>query len=162
VYQNLVLHWSNVQLHQYGLIQEIHMTGTDNKSVYLHFAAAVNHRNLDALDPLVAPDWMNHGAGPNEPPGAERFKRIFAHFIAACPDFQITVEDQLAEDDKVMVRWRDTGTHTAGPLLGVLPTGKAIVLTGIDVLRIKNGQIIERWSESDQLYLLQTLGIVPS
>jgi predicted ester cyclase len=60
-----------------------------------------------------------------------------------------------------LVRWRDTGTHTGSPLLGVPPSGKAIVLTGIDVLRIKNGQIIERWSESDQLYLLQTLGIIP-
>jgi steroid delta-isomerase-like uncharacterized protein len=137
------------------------MSEADNKSVYLRFAAAVNQRNLDALDPLVAPNWINHGADPNEPPGAERFKRIFAEFIAACPDFQITVEDQLAEGDKVMVRWHDTGTHTGSPLLGVPPSGKAIVLTGIDVLRLKNGQIIERWSESDQLYLLQTLGIIP-
>jgi steroid delta-isomerase-like uncharacterized protein len=137
------------------------MSEADNKTVYLRFAQAVNQRNLDALDPLVASNWINHGADPNEPPGAERFKRIFAELIAACPDFQITVEDQLAEGDKVMIRWRDTGTHTAVPLLGVPPSGKAIVLTGIDVLRIKNGQIIERWSESDRLYLLQTLGIIP-
>jgi len=137
------------------------MSEADNKTVYLRFAQAVNQRNLDALDPLVASNWINHGADPNEPPGAERFKRIFAHFITACPDFHITVEDQLAEGDKVMVRWRDTGTHTAGPLLGVSATGKVIVLSGIDVLRITNGQIVEQWSESDQLYLLQTLGRIP-
>jgi steroid delta-isomerase-like uncharacterized protein len=138
------------------------MPETDIKALYPRFAQAVNQRNLDALDALVAPDWINHGADPNEPLGAERFKWIFAEFIAACPDFWITVEDQLAEGDKVMVRWRDTGTHTARPLLGVPASGKAIVLTGIDVLRIREGQIIERWSESDQLYLLQALGIIPS
>src|SRR5690349_16767812 len=103
------------------LFQEPNMSEVGNKAIYLRFAQAVNQRNLDALDPLVASDWINHGADPNEPPGAERFKRIFAELIAACPDFQITVEDQLTEGDKVMIRWRDTGTHTAGPLLGVPP-----------------------------------------
>jgi steroid delta-isomerase-like uncharacterized protein len=142
-------------------VHERIMSELDNKSIYLRFAAVVNQRNLDALDLLIAPDWINHGADPHEPPGAERFKRIFAQFITACPDFQIVVEDQLAEGDKVMVRWRDIGTNTAGPLLGVAATGKAIVLTGIDVLRIANGQIVERWSESDQLFLLQTLGLMP-
>jgi len=137
------------------------MSPINNKAIYLRFAKAVNERNLNALDALVASDWLNHGAEPDEPAGAERFKRIFSDLIAACPDFQIVVEDQVAEDDKVVVRWTDTGTHTGAPLFGIEPTGKQFLLTGIDILRIFDDQIVERWSESDMLYLLRSLEVLP-
>ena len=135
------------------------MSAADNKAIYAQLAAAVNSRNLEALDNLIAPDIVIHGADPSDPPGAERFKRNFRALIAAFPDFQIVVEDQIAEGDKVVVRWSDTGTHQ-GVFAGVMPTGKPLLLTGIDILRIADGRIVERWSEYDMLSVLEELGAI--
>jgi hypothetical protein len=71
----------------------------DIKLIYPRLAAAVNARDLDALDGLILPQIVNHGADPSDPPGAERFKRRFQALIAAFPDFHIAVEDQIAEGD---------------------------------------------------------------
>jgi len=131
----------------------------DIKLIYPRLAAAVNARDLDILDQLISPQIVNHGADPSDPPGAERFKRNFRVLIAAFPDFQITVEDQVAAGDKVVVRWTDTGTHL-GEFAGAAPTGKPLLLTGIDILRIAGGRIVERWSEYDMLSVVEELGVV--
>jgi predicted ester cyclase len=131
----------------------------DLKAIYPRLATAVNNRDLDALDDLIHPAILNHGADPSDPPGAERFKRNFRTLIAAFPDFQIAVEDQIVEGDKVVVRWVDTGTH-AGVFAGAMPTGKPLLLTGIDILRIADGKIVERWSEYDMLSVLEELGAI--
>jgi steroid delta-isomerase-like uncharacterized protein len=135
------------------------MTKNDLKSIYQQFANAVNRRDLDALDQICDPDLINHGADPDEPRGAYHFKHVFRNFIAACPDFQVAIEDQIAEDDKVVVRWVDTGTHTGAALFGVPATGKQIILTGIDILRIRDGKMVERWAENDKMYLMETLDL---
>jgi steroid delta-isomerase-like uncharacterized protein len=136
------------------------MTKNDLKSIYQQFADAVNRRDLDALDQIFDPELINHGADPDEPRGAYHFKHVFRNFIAACPDLQVTIQDQIAEDDKVVVRWADMGTHTGAALLGIPATGKQIILTGIDILRIRDGKIVERWAENDRVYLMETLGLI--
>lgn len=130
------------------------------KFIYEQLADAVNRRELDALDQIFDQNLINHGADPNEPRGAYHFKQIFREFIAACPDFQVTVEDTIVEGDKLVVRWIDTGTHTGAPLFGAPATGKQIILTGIDILRIRDGKIVERWAENDKMYLMETLGLI--
>jgi predicted ester cyclase len=132
----------------------------DLKRVYQELVDAVNRRDLGALDQIFDADLINHGADPDEPRGAYHFKQIFSQFIAACPDLRVTIEDAIAEDDKLVVRWSDLGMHTGAPLLGVPATGKQIVLTGIDILRIRDGRIVERWGENDKLYLMETLGLI--
>ena len=136
------------------------MTKNDLKSIYQRFADAVNRRDLDALDQIFDPDLIDHGADPDEPRGAYHFKQVFRNFIAACPDLQVTIEDSITKDDKLIVRWTDTGTHTGAPLLGVPATGKQIILTGIEILRIRDGKIVERWAENDMRYLMETLGLI--
>jgi predicted ester cyclase len=136
------------------------MMTDDLKRIYQELADAVNRRDLDALDQIFDRDLINHGADPDEPHGAGHFKQIFREFIAACPDFQVTVEDTIVEGDRLVVRWMDAGTHTGAPLFGAPATGKQIIMTGIDILRIRNGKIIERWAESDKLYLMETLGLI--
>lgn len=131
------------------------------ESIYPRLADAVNQRDLDALDELIAPDIINHGSDPNDPPGAERFKRSFRSLIATCPDLRVTVEQQVAQGDWVAVRWTDRGTDTGG-FWGRPPTGKEVLLTGIDLIRVEGGRIAERWGESDLLFVLQELGIVPA
>ena len=136
------------------------MLKDDLKPVYQELADAVNRRDLEALDLIFDPHLINHGADPDEPRGAYHFKLVFRGLIAACPDLRVTIEDAIAEDDKLVVRWSDIGTHTGAPLLGIPATGKQIILTGIDILRIRDGRIVERWAENDKLYLMETLGLI--
>ena len=136
------------------------MSTNELKRIYQELADAVNRRELDALDQIFDPDLINHGADPDEPRGAYHFKQVFRNFIAACPDLQVTIEDSITKDDKLVVRWTDTGTHTGAPLLGVPATGKQIILTSIEILRIRDGKIVERWAENDMRYLMETLGLI--
>jgi predicted ester cyclase len=80
---------------------------------------------------------------------------------AALPDLQVTVEDLLAEGDKVALRLRGRGTHR-GPFAGVAPTGRPVALTSMELLRLAGGKLVEHWDEFDTLGVLQQLGAIPA
>jgi predicted ester cyclase len=79
--------------------------------------------------------------------------------LQAFPDLQITVEDMVAEGDKVAVRWRLRATHQ-GEFMGIPPTGNQVTMTGIDINRLEGGRLVERWGNEDMLGLLQQLGVM--
>ncbi|MFN8008848.1 MAG: ester cyclase [Terriglobia bacterium] len=93
--------------------------------------------------------------------GPQGFKDIVAMYRAAFPDARMTINDLLAEGDKVMVRWTAHGTHL-GQLLNFVPTRKVVTVSGIDVYRIFNGKIEETWVSWDALGFLQQLGVIPA
>ncbi|AFO56489.1 putative cyclase [Natrinema sp. J7-2] len=70
----------------------------------------------------------------------------------------VTIDDLMAADEKVALRWTMTGTHEGGPLFGVEPTGQEVELTAIEINRFEDGKLIETWTQSDQLGLMQQLG----
>jgi steroid delta-isomerase-like uncharacterized protein len=118
--------------------------------------------NLDIIDELVFTDFVGHGtAADGGDQGREAYKRFVIEMRTAFPDLRITVEDQVAEGDKVVTRWRARGTHT-GPFQGIPPTGKRGEISGIIIDRIADGKVIECWSNTDDLGLLQQLGVVPA
>lgn len=102
---------------------------------------------LEAIDELVSPSLAG-------------FTRDLAIMRAAFPDARFTIEDMIAEDDKLADRYTISGTHQQ-PFLGIPATGKRIHLTGITIVRIADGKITERWAVTDQLGLLQQLGALP-
>src|SRR5689334_4975105 len=110
---------------------------------------------LDLLEELTAADYADH----NLPSGVTPRQSIAA-FRAGFPDAQVMVEDIIGEDDKAVVRYTISGTHT-GSLYGIPPTGKAVRMTGISMYRTGEGKLVEGWVEYDQLGLLQQLGVVP-
>ena len=117
---------------------------------------------LEVIDELVATDFVGHGtAADGGDQGREAYKRFAIEMRTAFPDLQITVEDQVAEGDKVVTRWRARGTHT-GEFQGIPPTGKPGEMSGTIIDRIADGKIIECWSNTDDLGLLQQLGAVPA
>lgn len=120
-----------------------------------------NKSNLDAVDAIYAPDVVNHELPPGMPEGIEGTKAYFGMFISAFPDTQMTVEDQIAEGDRVVTRWTARGTHT-GELMGIPATGKQVTVTGINVDRIAGGRIVEEWGEFDMMGMMQQLGVVPT
>jgi predicted ester cyclase len=108
-----------------------------------------NHTgNLDAAEELFAPEQA--GAARQE---ATEFRQGF-------PDVVSTIEDLIAEGDKVAARWRARATHH-GEYMGVPPTGKEVEFTGISVYRIEGGKIAESWSVEDELGLMRQIGAVP-
>jgi steroid delta-isomerase-like uncharacterized protein len=115
-----------------------------------------------AVDRYVHPDCVVHDPPvPDAPSGAESLRRAAAMFRQALPDWHSDVLQLVAEGDTVVERFRASGTHTGGPLMGVPPTGRTLVLDGINVFRIEDGRIVERWGRLDELGLLRQLGLVP-
>lgn len=123
---------------------------------------AFNEGRLDVTEELVASDFVGHDPSlPEEVRGPAGVKEVIAGYRAAFPDIQITIEDQIADGDLVVTRWRATGTHQ-GELMGMPATGKQATVTGITIDRIADDQIVESWDNWDTLGLMQQLGAIPA
>lgn len=113
-------------------------------------------------DEIFAPNHVNHDPNiPMEASGPEGMKQLFGMYKSAFPDGRQTIEDQIAEGDKVVSRWSATGTHQ-GELMGIPPSGNRAEITGITIDRFAEGKIVESWSNYDLLGLMQQIGAVPS
>jgi steroid delta-isomerase-like uncharacterized protein len=120
-----------------------------------------NGGNFDVVDELVASDFIVHAALPeDEVHGPEGAKQYFAMLRQAFPDLHFTIEEQIADGDRVVTRWTATGTHT-GTFQGIPPTGTRSTTSEIDIDRIANGKVVECWMQMDRLGLLQQLGAIP-
>ncbi len=121
-----------------------------------------NRGNYALLGELVASDFVIRSSTPGgEIHGREGAEHFFVMLRAAFPDLHFTIEDQIADEDRVVTRWTARGTHT-GEFQGVPPTNKPVGMSGIDIDRIANGKVVECWTNTDELGLLQQLGVVPT
>jgi predicted ester cyclase len=148
--------------------RSITMSTEQNKANYLRFIEeAMNKGNLVVAEELASPGLVVHFLPPGTPPGPESMKRLVVSTRAAFPDFRATVEDLVAEGDKLVARCTMTGTHR-GPYLNhlktvMLPTSKRFSVQGIDFwLYDSNGKLLEFWSGLDRLGMLQQLGAIPA
>jgi predicted ester cyclase len=127
----------------------------DNKMIVRNYIDRVwNQHDYTAIDENVSPGYIQHS--PNVPPGPEGVKAFFQMIESAFSDVRFTVEDMIAEADKVVWRWTIEGKHT-GNFRGLAPTGKNFRLTGISILRLENGKFAENWVEQDMAGLLGQL-----
>jgi len=117
--------------------------------------------DVSVLDAIMSPDFVDHDPTPGQGTGREGYKEMAAGFFGAFSDFSVRNEDVIAEGEKAALRWTARGRHT-GPLLGIPPTGREIRLRGIDIIRVHDGRIAERWGEFDLFGLLQQLGVIPA
>lgn len=120
---------------------------------------SINGRNADLLDDYMSTDYVHHGADGTET-GREMHKAASRLYFVAFPDAKFHMLDQIGEGDKVVTRWRFTGTHK-GPLEALPPTGNSVDLTGISIYRIEGGRVVEGWEASNALLFLQQLGLFP-
>jgi predicted ester cyclase len=116
-----------------------------------------NH-NVALIDEFF-PDCVYRAPAVGELRG-EAYKQFLTQVLAAFPDGRWTVEDQVAEGDKVVTRWSFTGIHR-GNLMGIAPTGKQVTTSGVMIDRIVGGKIAEEWEEYDALGMMQQLGAIP-
>ena len=124
-------------------------------------------RTFAGLDTVLAshesyygPDWVGHfpGMPPLDADGHRQYSEVMN---TAFPDLERTIEDLVAHGDKVVARWTATGTHT-GDFMGIPPSRQVATSSGITIFRIADGRIVEEWSESDMLGLLQQVGAIPA
>jgi steroid delta-isomerase-like uncharacterized protein len=134
----------------------------ENKALVRRLVAEVwNAGDLDVIDELLAPEWVRHDpAAPEELRGPDGFRRFVEMYRSAFPDIRFTVEDQVAEGDKVATRWSAVGTHQE-ELMGMPPSGNRAEVTGITLERISGGKFVESWDQHDALGMMRQLGFVP-
>ena len=138
------------------------MSTEDNKALIRRFYEEVfNKKNLAAIDEFFAPNHVDHTLPPGLPGGLEGTKQAISMTLMGFPDLHITVEDMIAEGDKV-VTWFTTRGTQQGALGGIPPTGKQVAVSTIEIARIAGGKIVEDWGLDDRLGMLQQLGLVPA
>jgi steroid delta-isomerase-like uncharacterized protein len=139
------------------------MSTEENKAISRRSGEEIfNGGNLGLADELYAPDYVLHDPSlPEDLHGPEGLKQYATMSRRTFPDARVTVEDQIAEGDKVVDRWTARGTHT-GDLMGIPPTGRRIEVSEFTISRFAGGKIAEEWHQGDDLGMMQQLGVVPS
>ena len=138
------------------------MSIEENKALTQRFVSeVVNGRNLDLIGELVSKDFVDHEAWPGLPTtGPESVTAVFAMSFAAFSDFQFTVDELIAEGDKVVARLTVSGTHT-GEFMCIPPTNKGIKVEAVDIWEIHDGKMKAHWGVFDQAAMMQQLGLAP-
>ena len=107
-------------------------------------------------DRIYARDVVDHNPQVGQGPGLEGIKQLVGVYHAVFPDLHVSTDDVVLSGDRVVVRWTGTGTHE-GDQLGVPATHRQVRLTGIDILRIDDGRIVERWGETNGLEMMEQI-----
>lgn len=132
------------------------MNTDTNKQVVRELYTLINNRQLDALDRVADSSYE----GPTGEKGAAGLKGTVAPLIAAFPDIQWTVDDLIAEGDRVVIRWSWVGTSRHA-FRGVPPNGKTVTNQAIAIYQLKDGKITRAWLQADRVGFLQQIGVVP-
>jgi steroid delta-isomerase-like uncharacterized protein len=132
-----------------------------NKAVVRRFVEEVQNGKDEAVfDELNAPDFVNLSAPPGVPSDLEGGKAFLWSFFNAFPDCRFTIDDMIAEADRVATKKTFTGTHT-GDFGDIPATGRSVTVQYVDILRLRDGRVVEHWLSMDQLSFMQQLGVIP-
>ncbi|HXQ34982.1 MAG TPA: ester cyclase [Anaerolineales bacterium] len=137
------------------------MSIEENKRIVRRYQEIYNSNNLDALNEVVTEHVLTPRMMAGMPPGLEGAKQVHKATLLGMPDWHTEIEELIAKGDKVVARITMTGTHI-GDFFGFPPTGNRISFTGIYIVRIANGKIIEHWGEEDTIGLMQQIGAKPT
>ena len=133
------------------------MAGESPKELVLRMhEELLRTRDPNRVEDFFAADFVSHNTPPGLPEGVEGVKRFFGMFRDALSDLDVTIDEIVAEGDRVAVATTTTGTHD-GELFGLAPTGRRVAVTGIDLVRV-DGKIVEHRGLTDTVGLLRQLG----
>jgi predicted ester cyclase len=125
--------------------EDILMSAEENMALARHFLEVRGKGDLDAIEQMMAPDFIDHTLAPSQEPDREGYKRQVAEYAAAFSDLTYTIEDQVAAGDKVVTHFTVSGTHDRRELMGVAPTGREATNIAIVIHRISGDKIAEEW-----------------
>jgi predicted ester cyclase len=129
------------------------------EAAFMHrwFDEVWNNKNEAAVDEMFAEDGIGYGLGAEDIVGPANFKVFHRAFVSAYPDLKVTVEDTIVEGDKIATRCRVTGTH-GGPGIGIAATDQPVDFTGMVIVRVKDGKIVEAWNEFNFMAMYKQVG----
>jgi steroid delta-isomerase-like uncharacterized protein len=130
----------------------------ENIAKQKQMADAVNQGNFEAFQQIMSPQIIDHDPAPNQGKGPEGFIRFFKQLKSAFPDLHVDAECLVADENNVSIAYTLTGTHE-GEFIGIPPTRRKIKARGVQIARFENGLMVERWGSSDELGILNQLGI---
>ncbi len=134
------------------------MSSEVNTAALERMAEMVNTGKLDTLDEVVDQDAIDHDPAPGQAPGPEGFKDFFTALRTAFPDLQLAPVTVVADDEHVAMAYTISGTHE-GEFQGIAPTGQRISARGVEIVKFRDGKLIERWGSSDEVGILTQLGM---
>jgi steroid delta-isomerase-like uncharacterized protein len=131
-----------------------------NEKAYTAIIATYNSNDISKISDLVADDFLDHSASPDQKPGLAGYKEHMEMFKKAFPDLHVTIKLMSADSDRVYahVNWKASFT---GEMMGMTPTGKSTDVEGMEMLRFKDGKLVERWGYFEQLKMMTELGLMP-
>jgi len=136
------------------------MSTEQNKALIRKHFESINNKDLKSALTQISPCLVDHGLRRSLPLGPQGMRIFFDLQFSAFPDLHATIDDMIAEGDKVVARVTICGTNH-GSFMGMPPTGKQATWSLIDISRIANGKMVEHWVEIDTISLMRQLGIVP-
>lgn len=137
------------------------MSAEESKAVVRRFFdEGVNSRTIEAIQGLLAPNYMNYFPGAPEPISGEGFIQAAGAMFTAFPDMQVEIHEMIAEGDAVATRYTMHGTHK-GSFQGIPATGKRISIPGTAVHHVRNGKIVDDYPGFDALAIMQQIGAIP-
>jgi steroid delta-isomerase-like uncharacterized protein len=137
------------------------MASKEKTLVRRFYEEIINRARFDKLDEILDPKiiWHDPLLPTGKARGIKNFRNTLEMFRSAFPDLQITVEDQIQENERVVTRFTIDGTHK-GELMGILATDRKFKVSGISIIRFERGKVVEEWIEEDGLGLMRQLGVV--
>ena len=139
------------------------MSTEQNKALVRQMVEKVfNQGNMSQVDEFLAPTFAEREElPPGRPRDREGVKQLTITLRSAFPDFKATIDDIVAEGDKVVIRQTWSGSHK-GEFMGIPPTGRSVSFGVIDIIRIAEGRCVEHWGQMDSMSLMQQLGAIPT
>ena len=134
------------------------MSENNRECVKRMFDEVLNKGKLGLLDTLIGAAYVDHNPAPGQAAGAAGVKSRIETLRGAFPDLRYTLEEVIAEGDLVAARYSWRGTHKGEAFLGIPPSGKSILVRGMDFFRLREGRIVEHWDNVDELGMLTQLG----
>jgi steroid delta-isomerase-like uncharacterized protein len=132
-----------------------------NLEALAKFSEAVKTGRFELLKETVSLDNVDHDPARGQVSGPEGYRVYFEGLRNAFPDLNVTLETMIADEDSIAIAYTLTGTQR-GVLMGIAPTGKTVKIRGVQISKFKDGKMIERWGSSDELGMLQQLGVIAS
>jgi steroid delta-isomerase-like uncharacterized protein len=129
-----------------------------NLATLAKFAEAVNTGKFDLFNEVVSIENIDHDPAHGQVPGPEGYRAFFSKLRSAFPDLSVTLETMVADDESIAIAYTLTGTQS-GSFMGIAPTGRKVKIRGMQISKFKDGKMVERWGSSDELGMLQQLGV---
>lgn len=130
-----------------------------NLAILAKFAEAVNTGNFDLFRETVSIENIDHDPARGQVAGPEGYRAFFSRLRSAFPDLSVTLDTMVADDEAIAIAYTLTGTQR-GSLMGFAPTGRTMKIRGMQISKFKDGKMAERWGSSDELGMLQQLGVL--